>query len=62
MPTLFVCTSCLNEYDNPGMCVDCDVELVPSEDAADTLDDIVEQEDRGFGFNGSDSYDDEDMI
>ena len=62
MPTVFVCTQCFAEYDNAGDCVDCNVALIPADEAGSSLDDVIEDEDRGFGFNGSDSYDDEDMV
>ena len=56
MPT-FLCTSCGYEYDGPGMCESCDIELVPGDEAEDSIDALAREEDRGF-----DSFDDDDGI
>ncbi len=48
MDKIYVCTQCNAEYDAPGMCEMCDVELVLETEEKNTDDDEGNQKDR-FG-------------
>lgn len=47
MDKLYICTQCNAEYDAPGMCEMCDVELIPEKE--DDIEDDQEKDTDRFG-------------
>ena len=47
MDKIYICTQCNAEYDAPGICEMCDIELIPEKD--DSSDDDGEKDTDRFG-------------